>query len=194
MPATGCVALHDCLLTAIVVIGKDVPVAREPRIRVVPIADSPGRKLARVHARLQQGLGQLFQEAGHPITTGGWALLSQLWAEDRLTQLELGQRLEKDGPTTSRLVDALEQEGYVRRRMPDHDRRVREVGLTEKGRAARAPLTRMATDFLEDVFAEVSDSRLEAFVGTLDHLVLRLDALSRVRPERGQPRRRTPAR
>jgi DNA-binding MarR family transcriptional regulator len=160
------------------VVGNHAPVPREPRIRVVPIGDSPGRKLSRAHTRLQQGLTQLFQQGGYPITTEGWALLNQLWVEDRLTQLELGQRLEKDGPTTSRLVDALERENFVHRSIRDHDRRVREIGLTERGRAARVPLTRIATEFLEEVFDGISGPQLEAFGRILDHIVERFDSRS----------------
>jgi cell division ATPase FtsA len=54
----------------------------------------------------------------------------------------------------------------------------REIGLTERGRAARVPLTRIATEFLEEVFDGISGPQLEAFGRILDHIVERFDSRS----------------
>jgi len=148
---------------------------RRPRFTLFPIAHSPGRRLHQAHSRLRQGLTQLLREAGYEITTESWAVLSHLWETDGPTQFELGERLEKDRHNTSRLVDSLEEQGLVRRRASRRDRRIREVALTEKGRAAQKPLTRIVSRFLEDTFAGVSDQALDGFLRTLDHIILHLD-------------------
>ncbi len=145
-------------------------------ITLFPISSSPGRKLHRAHNLLRQGLTQGFHAAGHEITTEQWALLSHLWEEDGLSQLELGDRLEKDRPTLSRMVDLLEEGGYVTRRPSPADRRVRRVELTTQGRRAQAPLTRVATRFLQGVFEGLPGSAVAAFVRTLDHVIARLES------------------
>ena len=148
---------------------------RKSGLSLVPISSSPGRKLHRAHARMQQGLTQLFRNAGYEITTEAWVLLRHLWDRDRLTQCELGERVEKDRHNISRLVDALEEQGFVERRAARGDRRIREVALTRKGRAAQTPLMGIAAAFLKETFAGLSPEQIDSFLATLDHIISRLE-------------------
>ena len=148
---------------------------QKPRLSVFPIKNSPGRKLHQAHSRMRHGLAQRFRQAGFDITTEAWALLTLLWEDDGLTQSDLGDRLEKDRHNTSRLVDLLEEHGFVRRRASRKDRRIREVALTAKGRAAQAPLTLIATRFVEYIFAGLRPTEVDIFISTLEHIILRLE-------------------
>lgn len=56
---------------------------------------------------------------------------------------EIGQRLLDRTPDVTRLLNRLERSGLVHRKRADHDRRVVEVGITEKGCAL---LERMKDD------------------------------------------------
>jgi MarR family transcriptional regulator, organic hydroperoxide resistance regulator len=162
-------------------------VVSAPTFSVAPINGSPGRKLYQAHMRMRQQLTNLFQGSGHGITTEAWAMLSQLWEEDGLSQTELGHRLEKDGPFTSRLVDGLEAQGYLQRRMSDDDRRSRVIALTAKGRAARPALTKIAMRALTNAFEGVPARDYAAFIRTLDHVIRRLDSVrNRPTPRRAR--------
>ena len=146
-----------------------------PRFSVAPINGSPGRKLYQAHTRMRQQLTNRFHGSGHAITTEAWAMLSQLWERDGLSQVELGRRLEKDGPFTSRLIDGLEAQGYVQRRMSGDDRRSRVIALTAKGRSSRTALTKIAMRSLADAFDGVPPQDLAAFIRTLDHIIHHID-------------------
>lgn len=145
------------------------------RYSLFPVDNSPGRKLNQVHTRMRKELTHLFNKAGHPITTEGWGLLSCLWSDDKLTQLELGKLLEKDGPLISRQVDALEKLGYINRCISSHDRRRRDITLTEKGRNAREPLLKIVSQFLDELFMDLSDKDFDIFVSTLDKIIKQLN-------------------
>jgi DNA-binding MarR family transcriptional regulator len=151
----------------------------DPRLEVSPISRSPGRKLYRAHTLLRVGLTQIFHRAQIDLSTEQWALLSHLWEQDGLTQLELGARMDKDRPSLSRLVDFLEERGLVRRQVSSRDHRLRQVKLTAKGRAAQTPCTRLATRYVREVFAGVTRAELDAFLRTLDHIIGRLDPHAR---------------
>lgn len=169
--------------------------ARKLHLCVFPISNSPGRKLYRAHSLMRLGLTQAFRQAGFGITTEQWALLSCLWEHDGLTQLELGQHADKDRHIISRMIDSLEAGGLVRRRTSTLDRRIRQVELTRKGRAAQAPLTRIVTAYLEEIFAGLSQAELGGFLTTLEHIIARLEPRSapseatpsrqRCQPDRG---------
>jgi DNA-binding MarR family transcriptional regulator len=148
---------------------------RKSRFARISIEDSPGRKLYLAHTRLRQCLSHRFKEGGFDLSVEGWVFLSHLWRSDGLTQTEVGERMEKDRHFTSRLVDFLEEHGYLRRRASRSDRRVRELALTAKGRAAQMPLMRIATGLLDDVFAELGSDELVRFVATLDQIITRLE-------------------
>ena len=69
-----------------------------------------------------------------------FANLMSLLIEDDLSQAELGQRVGEAQYTTSRLIDALEQRGFVERRKDPNSRRAHRIALTEKGRGLAGQL------------------------------------------------------
>jgi DNA-binding MarR family transcriptional regulator len=145
-----------------------------PPFPLASITSSPGRRLYLAHTRLRQRVSDQFRLSGHPITTEEWALLCHLVELGTLTQAELAARTEKDGPLTSRLVDSLEEHGYVQRCVSPDDRRSRIVELTKDGRAAQASLSKIAADVLGMAFDGVSERDFKAFIHVLDHLIERL--------------------
>lgn len=132
---------------------------------------SPGRLVHDAHVRLRAGLVRVLEGAGHDISAEGWSVLSILWEEDGLTQLAIGERVRKDRHHTSRLVDALEQQGLVSRASTDEDRRLKRVSLTALGRATRSKLTRIVTKYLEGVFEGISQSDYDVFIRCLEHVI-----------------------
>lgn len=134
---------------------------------------SPGRLLHDAHVALRGGLVVALQREGFDLSVEEWVVLVNLKRREELSQLEIGERVGKDRPHVSRLVDSLEARGLVERRPSRRDRRVKRVGLTEAGRAAMPRLTRVALDYLEQVFAGVSAEEYDAFLRCLDHIISR---------------------
>ena len=137
---------------------------------------SPGRLLHDAHLRMSAGLVHTLRGEGHRLTTEGWAVLSLLSENDELPQLEISERVGKDRHHTSRLIDALEDQGLVVRKPSASDRRVKLVALTAKGRDTRRTLLRAVAGFIEGVFDGVAPRDFEAFVRVLAHISGRLPA------------------
>lgn len=76
---------------------------------------------------------------------------------EKLTCSQVGERMLDRTPDVTRLLDRLERSGWIERERAEHDRRVVEVGICEKGRelleemdddieGAQAHLTRHLSD------------------------------------------------
>lgn len=76
-------------------------------------------------------------------------------------------------PSMTRLVDALEADGLVLRRVDDADRRCQRVTLTPAGRRALATIRSRKTAFLEERLGDLSAPELDAIgraLGILERL------------------------
>lgn len=74
------------------------------------------------------------REAG--MGAGQWFTLTALERSDGMGQAEISRMAEVDHAVVTRMGQALEREGYVRRERDPEDKRVVRVYLTEKGRRA----------------------------------------------------------
>lgn len=144
-------------------------------LELAPSARSPGRLLHHANVRLRMGLVRALERAGFGLSVEGWVVLSLLWEADGLTQLEIGERVDKDRHHTSRLVDALEQQGLVARRSADGDRRLKRVALTKRGREVRPELTRVVNGYLAHTFEGIEPRDYEGFLRCLEHIIARID-------------------
>ncbi|HLF77982.1 MAG TPA: MarR family transcriptional regulator [Dehalococcoidia bacterium] len=95
----------------------------------------------------------------------------------RMTITELSAYLETSVPSTTHLVNALEEEGWVRRLQDEHDRRVTLVELTEAGVERTRALLPHMTEIWSDMWCGLSDTEK----AVLSHLLakFRLNLLSR---------------
>ena len=73
-------------------------------------------------------------------------------------------------PSMTRIVDALESDGLVARRVDAADRRSSRVSLTAAGRRELATIRNRKTAFLEQRLAALSDAERVAVARTLDIL------------------------
>ena len=72
------------------------------------------------------------------LHVGQEVLLARLWEEEGQPQAALAGSLCVEPPTITRMVDRMEQAGFVERRRDAEDARVSRVYLTPRGREARA--------------------------------------------------------
>jgi DNA-binding MarR family transcriptional regulator len=66
------------------------------------------------------------------LTRSQWWVLNHLFRNDGTTQSELAEILEVEKATLGRLLDRLEQKGWIRRKADAGDRRAKRVFLTEE--------------------------------------------------------------
>ncbi|GAA3345775.1 hypothetical protein GCM10020358_54090 [Amorphoplanes nipponensis] len=101
-------------------------------------------RLARIHSLLA---GRLLREVGlHPSQE---LLLMALWDGGPRRQTDLGAELGTDSAGTTRIVQRLEEAGYVRRRPDPADRRATLVETTPAGAALREHVERIWTHLEE---------------------------------------------
>jgi DNA-binding MarR family transcriptional regulator len=129
-------------------------------------------RLLRGHASVTRAMSTQL-EAEHGLTINGYeALMHLARAEDcRLKRVELAQRLILTASGVTRLLDVLEDAGYVERASCATDRRVAYAVLTEAGRgkledASESHLTAVRAVF-EERFDDAELEQLAALLGKL---------------------------
>ncbi len=106
----------------------------------IVVDNALGFWLHRVYQASRNEMYRAFREVGEDITPEQWAVLIRLWERDGRSQSELSDATFRDRPTMSRILDVLEREGIVERRVDPDDQRARLVHLTRRGRALEKKL------------------------------------------------------
>ena len=101
------------------------------------------------------------------LTRAQWWVLTHLFRGDGVTQTELAETLEIEKPTLGRLLDRLQEKGWVRREHDARDRRVWRVHLTEEVEPALRTMRALAGELRRDALSGISAADSERFVDTL---------------------------
>lgn len=103
----------------------------------------------------------------HDMTMSqGWVLV-HLVREDGLRQWDLAERLEVATVTTSKLIDRLEERGFVERRTDPEDRRSNRVFATSKARSLVKIMTQTVAEVDAIANAGVAPEELETTLQVL---------------------------
>ena len=97
------------------------------------LEDSIGFLAREASRAVGKRLLQHFETAGHHITLDQWLVLVTLHANHPQNQHQIGDFCNKDRATVTRLLDSLEQRGYILRSTDPADRRHNFVSLTSDG-------------------------------------------------------------
>ena len=104
------------------------------------------------------------------LTRSQWWVLVHLYRRDGLVQAELAEILEIERPTLGRLLDRLENKGWLRRQADPKDRRVKRVYLTDEVKPAMKSLRRIAADLRQQALEGLNKDEREQLVDTLIHM------------------------
>lgn len=116
------------------------------------------RLIARIFDRHMKELG---------LTQAQGRVLAALKRQDGLTQTEIADMLDMERAPLGRLVDRLEEAGFVERRPDAADRRVRRVYLRPRSRAVTARMEAMGPAIFDAALEGVSRAELEAVTAVL---------------------------
>ena len=108
------------------------------------------------------------------MTTANMRILCVLSIMPAPTINELSVYAVAEQSTTSRTVDAMEEQGWVRRQPRAEDMRVREVSITEAGRAALERIWPSVYDRFEQLFEGVDEEAFHSFVATLHRMLVNI--------------------
>lgn len=108
------------------------------------------------YARSTRELDRRLQEAGHiPLDVYDVLVTLEYQADGRLRLKDLAERIVSSRSGLSRLVDRLEDKGYVRRERCARDRRGQFAVLTDEGRAARFAAWSVLEPAIQDLWGEL---------------------------------------
>lgn len=106
----------------------------------------------------------------HGLSVAQWRLLAWTLKEDGATQARLAELLEIEPISVSRLIDRMEEGGWVERRQGVKDRRVRKVFATPKAREAHKRIKEQLTHVYEEALAGLDQGQRAAFIAALEKM------------------------
>jgi DNA-binding MarR family transcriptional regulator len=101
------------------------------------------------------------------FTRSQWWVLNHLFRNDGVTQSELADILEVKKATLGRLLDRMEQKGWIRREGDPGDRRAKRVFLTEEVEPAIKTMRAAAAEMRRDALDGLGGPQQEQFVDAL---------------------------
>ena len=109
--------------------------------------------------------------AEHGLSAAQWRLLAIAVKSEGIAQARLAELLEIEPISVSRLVDRMEQAGWIERRQDAADRRIRMIFPTEKSREAFGKIKICAVEVYEEGLVGLSDAERRALVHGLTTIV-----------------------
>lgn len=103
----------------------------------------------------------------HGMTRAQWVILSRLERQPGQTQNELAAIVEVEPITIARLVDRLEQAGYVERRADPRDRRVWRLHLTPAAEPILRELKKHKGELRDEVTQGMDRAELDQIIDGL---------------------------
>ena len=136
--------------------------------------------------QLVRSLNDLYRLSGSPrvhadtvrvtgvsVTQTGLRFLSLIEDSPRISASDLAASADVSQPTASRVLQTLENDGYVVRHQSDRDGRVSHYVTSPKGKRALAKVHQYHVERLAFALADVDDARKQEIVGVVDELVTR---------------------
>ncbi|KAB2334910.1 MarR family transcriptional regulator [Cytobacillus depressus] len=121
-----------------------------------------------IHFLLSKALQSVNQVSKSKLSSCGvtpvqYALLRQLWKKDGQFGYELAEKILLDSATITGIIDRLEQNGFIERRVDHNDRRNKIIFLTEKGRSMEVPLCKRMDEMNKEVMSDFDDEEKRRF-------------------------------
>jgi DNA-binding MarR family transcriptional regulator len=133
----------------------------------IVVDNAIGFWIHRVYQATRNEMFRRFREIGEDVTPEQWAVLIRLWEQDARTQSDLSDATFRDRPTMSRILDGMQERGYVEREVDAKDSRVRIVKLTRRGRALQKKLVPVVQSLVEGAVKGIADEDLVTTRATL---------------------------
>jgi DNA-binding MarR family transcriptional regulator len=90
------------------------------------------------------------------LSSAQWRLLVRVFKEEGVAQARLAELLEIEPISVSRLIDRMEEGGWIERHNDAADRRIRTIYLTEKSREIFGSMRGMATQVFDYALSGLS--------------------------------------
>lgn len=98
------------------------------------------------------------------LTKSQWLVLRRLDWHPGASQSELADIMEMEKATAGRLIDRLEENGWVERRPDPADRRINRIYMTEKGERVNNMIRPISRDIIEEALEGMSKADREKLI------------------------------
>jgi len=144
---------------------------------VTPIFKAHAMNAILFARELRQTMDDMFRPYG--MSSSRWMALAILKdALEPMSQKELALRMDIEGATLVRIIDALERDGWVRRRVSPLDRRIKLVSMEPKAQEFVRIFMHAMQRLNKALYADIPDSRVQASVSLLEELRANLQSFS----------------
>ena len=92
-----------------------------------------GYQIFKTNSIIKLAITKAFKSANSPITPEQWFVLYVVNQENGLYQKQIADILYKDKPNITRLLDILEEKGFIVRKNEVTNRRITKIYTTERG-------------------------------------------------------------
>jgi DNA-binding MarR family transcriptional regulator len=138
------------------------------------IDESIGHLVGRISRLLLLRLFREFKRLNFDITPEMFIVLGTLKKQDGLSQVFLAEKVEKDMPTISRIIDNLEKRNLVVRIPDTNDRRNKKVYMTRLGKETQDKLQVISLGLWDILQGEIPDEEFETCKQTLRKVYINL--------------------
>jgi DNA-binding MarR family transcriptional regulator len=111
-----------------------------------------------------------------------WLVLVQLAQQEQVSATQLSEYLCHDMGALTRVVDALEQRGLVRRERSSRDRRAVEIAITPAGRRQAQQGKRLIVELLNRLTEPFTEPEIGTLIALLQRLMGHLQSVAGAKP------------
>lgn len=111
------------------------------------------------------------------LTRAQWRALKRISYSEGMRQAELADQLEMEPIAVGRVIDRLENAGFVERRADPSDRRAWRLHLTARAHGVVDDMETISTELFRDAQKGISAADMKAVMATLTHMKQNLIAL-----------------
>ena len=101
------------------------------------------------------------------LTRAQWQVLAVLRVQEGVNQAALADALDLEPITVGRLIDRMEEAGWVERRPDPADRRMHRLHITDRARPMISQFETMADELLDEAFSGLSAEEREELLDLL---------------------------
>ena len=123
-----------------------------------------------VHFQFKQYLSKIFQNHGFDLTPEQFLVMDTLWDEGVLSQQQIADIIIKDKNSVTKLIDALEKKGLVKRVAGTSDRRLNKIHLTDLAISMKDDITAIALESTNSIIRDIPKEELINFVRVLNKM------------------------
>jgi len=120
------------------------------------------------------------------LTRAQWRALKRMYHEPGLTQTDLAEYLEMEAIAVGRVIDRLQNAGFVERRADPQDRRRWRLHLTDKAHRVADDMERIGMDLFKQVQRGVSAAEMKVVLDVFARMKQNLVALDAAKDARAK--------